>query len=125
AWYRVLCPNCAISTVKTFAHQDLSRVALPITLRAFLGQGGENHCQPVAEKLCPDVKKARQWLEQFASARMTGTGACVFSRFDSEARARAVLAEKPGAWRGFFARGVNRSPTHTPSCQLTITGVSP
>ena len=125
AWYAVVCPNCAISTAKIFAHQELTRDALPITIRAFLGQGGENHCQPVAEKLYPDVKKARQWLEQFASARMTGTGACVFARFDSEARARAVLAEKPGEWKGFVARGVNRSPTHTALEQLTITGVSP
>ena len=125
AWYLVLCPDCQVATAKIFAHRELTRGALPITIRAFLGQGGENHCQPVAEKLYPDVKKARQWLEQFASARMTGTGACVFSRFDSEARARAVLAEKPGEWRGFVARGVNRSPTHTALEQLTITGVSP
>ncbi|MFA5495270.1 MAG: 4-(cytidine 5'-diphospho)-2-C-methyl-D-erythritol kinase [Porticoccaceae bacterium] len=124
-WYLVLCPPCQIATAKIFAHEELTRDALPITIRAFLGQGGENHCQPVVEKLYPAVKKARQWLDNFAAARMTGTGACVFARFDSAARANTVLAEKPGDWAGFVAAGVNHSPTHTALRQLTITGVSP
>lgn len=125
AWYLVLCPDCQVATAKIFAQEELTRDALPITIRAFLGQGGENHCQPVAEKLYPGVKKARLWLDDFSPARMTGTGACVFARFDSEARASAVLAQKPALWEGFVARGVNESPTHTALKQLTTTGVSP
>lgn len=125
AWYLVLCPDCHVETAKIFAHGELTRDALPITIRAFLRQGGENHCQPVVEELYPGVKKARQWLEEFAPARMTGTGACVFARFDSEVRARAVLAGKPGMWQGFVARGVNHSPAHTALKLLTTTGVSP
>ncbi len=124
AWYLVLCPDCHVSTAEIFAHRELTRNAPAITIRAFLGQGGQNHCQPVVEKLYPGVKTARLWLEQFAPAIMTGTGACVFARFDSEAGARAALAEKPGLWRGFVALGVNKSPTHTALEQLT-TGVSP
>ncbi|MCK9563158.1 MAG: 4-(cytidine 5'-diphospho)-2-C-methyl-D-erythritol kinase [Bacteroidales bacterium] len=125
AWYLVLCPGCQVATAKIFAHRELTRDALPITIRAFLGQGGKNHCQPVVEKLYPGVKKARQWLDTFSPAQMTGTGACVFARFDSEVRARAVLAEKPVMWQGFIARGVNQSPTHTALKLLTTTGVSP
>jgi 4-diphosphocytidyl-2-C-methyl-D-erythritol kinase len=125
AWYLVLCPDCHVATAEIFSHRELTRDALPITIRAFLGQGGENHCQPVAEKLYPGVKKARLWLDDFSPARMTGTGACVFARFDSEASASAVLAEKPAVWQGFVARGVNESPTHTALKQLTTTGVSP
>lgn len=125
AWYLVLCPDCQVATAKIFAHRELTRGALPITIRAFLGQGGENHCQPVVEKLYPGVKRARLWLDNFSPARMTGTGACVFARFDSEARARAVLVKKPEMWQGFVARGVNQSPAHTALKLLTTTGVSP
>lgn len=112
-WYLVLCPKCHVSTAEIFNHKELTRDTPAITIRAFLGQGGKNNCQPVVEKLYPEVKKARQWLDNFSSAHMTGTGACVFARFDSEAQARAVLAAKPGCWEGFVARGVNLSAAHT------------
>ncbi|MAT52686.1 MAG: 4-(cytidine 5'-diphospho)-2-C-methyl-D-erythritol kinase [Porticoccaceae bacterium] len=112
AWYLVICPECAVSTGKIFAHGELTRDSRAITIRAFLEQGGRNDCQPVVEKLYPEVKKARLWLDQFASASMTGTGACLFARFDSKADALEVLAQKPGQWQGFVARGVNRSPCH-------------
>lgn len=112
-WYLVLCPKCHVSTAEIFAHKELTRDTPAITIRAFLGQGGKNNCQPVVENLYPEVKKARQWLDNFSSGQMTGTGACLFAKFDSEAQARAVLAAKPGSWDGFVARGVNLSPAHT------------
>lgn len=112
-WYLVLHPKCHVSTAEIFADKELTRDTPAITIRAFLGQGGKNSCQPVVEKHYPEVKKARQWLDNFSSASMTGTGACVFAKFDSEALARAVLAAKPGSWDGFVARGVNLSPAHT------------
>jgi 4-diphosphocytidyl-2-C-methyl-D-erythritol kinase len=41
---------------------------------------------------------------------MTGTGACVFASFATEADAQAVARQIPQTWTGFVARGVNRSP---------------
>ncbi len=113
AWYLVLDPGCAVATGAIFGHRELTRNARPITIRAFLGEGAENHCQPVAEKLHPEVKQLRQWLEQYAPAQMTGTGACVFARFESEAEARRVFAARPVEWNGFVARGVDKSPVHS------------
>jgi 4-diphosphocytidyl-2-C-methyl-D-erythritol kinase len=112
AWYFVLAPGCHVSTAAIFADGELTRNARPITIRAFLEQGAQNHCQPVVERLYAGVLEARQWLDGFAPARMTGTGACLFARFDCEAAARRVLAAKPAAWEGFVARGVNLSPVH-------------
>jgi 4-diphosphocytidyl-2-C-methyl-D-erythritol kinase len=41
---------------------------------------GHNDLQPVAETLCPDVKKAINWLEtQGLHGRMTGSGSAVFA----------------------------------------------
>ena len=43
-------------------------------------------------------------------ARMTGSGACVFAEFTSEAEARALYNQLPGDMRGFVARGLDRHP---------------
>jgi len=111
-WYLVLAPNAEVSTPRIFSHQQLTRDARAITIRAFLEQGGRNDCQPIAEKLYPEVKTARQWLEQYANVRMTGTGACIFASFGNEAQARKVLADVPQRWQAFVARGVNHSPAY-------------
>jgi len=114
-WYLILAPNIEVSTVTIFSHQQLTRDARAITIRAFLGQGGRNDCQPIAEKLYPEVKTARKWLEQYATVRMTGTGACIFASFENEAQARKVLADVPQRWQAFVARGVNHSPAYPSS----------
>jgi len=109
-WYLVLAPDAQISTAKIFNHQGLTRNTHPIKIRAFLERGGRNDCQAVVEALYPQVKKARLWLAQFAEARLTGTGACLFARFASEADARSVLEQMPAPWQGFVAKGINESP---------------
>ena len=111
-WYLVLAPNVEVSTARIFSHQQLTRDARAITIRAFLEQGGRNACQAIAEKLYPEVKTARKWLEQYANVRMTGTGACIFASFEDEAQARQVLADVPQRWQAFVARGVNHSPAY-------------
>ncbi|TNE77995.1 MAG: 4-(cytidine 5'-diphospho)-2-C-methyl-D-erythritol kinase [Gammaproteobacteria bacterium] len=112
-WYLVLAPDVQVSTAKIFAHEGLTRNTHPIKIRAFLEQGGRNDCQTVVEALYPQVKKARLWLAKFAEARLTGTGACLFARFASEADARSVLEQMPAPWQGFVAQGVNQSPLLT------------
>lgn len=111
-WYLVLAPDVEASTATIFSHQQLTRDARAITIRAFLEQGGRNACQPIAEKLYPEVKTARKWLEQYANVRMTGTGACIFASFEDEAQAHKVLVDVPQRWQAFIARGVNHSPAY-------------
>jgi len=105
----VLSPNGHVSTAKVFEHQVLTRNTHPIKIRAFLEQGGKNDCQSVVEALYPEVKKARQWLAQFAEARLTGTGACLFAQFESKADAQSVFEQIPAPWTGFVAKGINHS----------------
>ncbi len=117
AWYLVVVPDCQVSTATVFRHRQLTRNASPITIRAFLepgglGQSANNSCQGVVEALYPQVKAARQWLDHYAPARLTGTGACLFARFDSEDQAQAIRAQIPDPWDGFIARGVNQSPLY-------------
>ncbi len=109
-WFLILMPNKNISTAEKFAHQGLTKNTHPIKIADFVERSGKNDCQPVVEALYLEVKKARQWLDQFAYARLTGTGACLFSSFASEAEAKLVLKQIPAPWQGFVAKGVNKSP---------------
>ncbi len=61
----------------------------------------------------PEVAAALDWLNNFSPARMTGTGACVFAAFDTQADAQAVAEKLPASWSGLVARGTNRSPLLT------------
>jgi 4-diphosphocytidyl-2-C-methyl-D-erythritol kinase len=111
-WYLVLAPNCAVSTAEIFSNKDLTRDTPDIKVAAFLEEGGHNDCQPVVEKHYPQVKDAVDWLGRFGPARLTGTGACVFSPFPSKERALEVFAKRPKQLDGFVAIGANESLLH-------------
>lgn len=111
-WYVVMAPDCSVSTREIFSNEGLTRNSENITVRAFLEEGGKNDCQKVVEKLFPQVKDAVDWLGCFGPAQMTGTGACVFAAFSTEAEAREVFAKRPIQLNGFVAKGVNESPLH-------------
>ncbi|NKI18947.1 4-(cytidine 5'-diphospho)-2-C-methyl-D-erythritol kinase [Spongiibacter sp. KMU-166] len=112
-WYFVLRPPCEVATAEIFSHEQLTRDTSPIKIAAFLEGATGNSCQELVRRLYPDVDKALIWLDQFAPARLTGTGSCVFASFDNKSAATAVLEEMPKGMTGFVARGVNRSPLHT------------
>ena len=110
SWYLVARPGISIPTAEIFAAGDLTRNTPAITIRDFLGGAGVNDCEPVVRRLYPEVAQLIDWLGKRAPARLTGTGVCVFAACPDEATARRILAELPGQWPGFVARGVNRSP---------------
>jgi 4-diphosphocytidyl-2-C-methyl-D-erythritol kinase len=121
-WFVVLKPNVEISTVDIFSDPGLTRNTPRITIApAFEGDasGYRNDCEDVVKRLYPEVKNSLDWLSKFGPARLTGTGACIFGRFPTEAEARSVWAEKPTGITGFVARGVNRSPLHEKLTELT------
>ncbi len=109
-WYLVIAPDCHVSTAEIFSHQQLTRNTSPIKIAAFFEGHSRNDCQELVRKLHPEVDNALNWLGNFGEARMTGTGACVFARFDNEADARSAEGQLPQHWRGFVARGINESP---------------
>ncbi len=122
AWYVVLCPPVHVPTAQIFTHPELTRNTISMTMRALpTGQafrvgrteGGlklGNDLQAVACKLYPQVAEHLKWLAQFAPSLMTGSGACVFAEFSTEAEAQAVLQQLPQNMRGFVARGLQQHP---------------
>jgi len=111
-WFLVVHPGVHVATPEIFQAPELTRDHAPITIRDFLAGAGENDCEPVVRARHPQVAQALDWLKDFGQARMTGTGACVFTSFSSQAAAAAALSQLPGHWRGFVARGCNRSPLY-------------
>lgn len=111
-WYVVLTPDCHADTGAIFRHPELTRDSAPLKIRGFPFSGSRNDCQAIATRLYPAIAEALTWLDRHAPARMTGTGASVFAAFASEREALAVHAAIEAPWRGFVARGVNRSPVH-------------
>jgi 4-diphosphocytidyl-2-C-methyl-D-erythritol kinase len=109
-WFLVLTPDCHVSTAEIFCHKRLTRDTPIIKVAAFFEGDSQNDCQPLVRKLYPEVDFALDWLNQYGTSRMTGTGASVFAAFDSEASAQAVLEKIPNELSGFVAKGVNISP---------------
>lgn len=110
-WHVVIVPPVQVSTAEVFAAPDLTRDSRPLTIDSFLsGDQGVNVCEPVVRARYPAVAEALDWLGRFAPSRMSGTGGCVFAAFTERAHADTVLGALPRGWRGFVARGRNRSP---------------
>lgn len=109
-WFVVLRPPCHVSTAAVFADPDLTRDSKPITITGFVAGDARNDCLPVVLRRFEAVKDAFAWLAQRGTARLTGTGSCIFAAFDDRAAADAVLAEVPASLSAFVARGCNRSP---------------
>ena len=110
--YLVIDPKVAVSTAQIFATQELTRNCDPLTIRAFLRGSGSNVCEPVVRNLYPQVAEALDWLSQYAAARMSGTGACVFAEIDSLEQAEVVKSRVPRQWDAYITRAMNYNPVH-------------
>src|SRR5581483_2063839 len=110
AWYLVLVPQVSVSTAEIFDSPELTCNSNAITIAAFLGGRGHNDLEPVVCRRYPEVERHLSWLRRYGRAAITGTGACVFSAFPTQAQAREVLAKLPPDMKGFVARGLDRHP---------------
>ena len=120
-WFVVLKPDCDISTREIFSKQGLTRNTPRIKIApAFEGDASRyrNDCEDVVRGLYPEVRQGLEWLTKFGPARLTGTGACIFGRFPTEAKAQNIWASKPSGINGFVAKGVNISPLHKQLTEL-------
>jgi 4-diphosphocytidyl-2-C-methyl-D-erythritol kinase len=110
SWYLVLVPRVTVPTATIFAAPELTRNSPRITIANFLAGQIGNDCEPVVRRRYPEVATVLDWLGQFADARLTGTGSCVFAAFAEAEQAQAVAARVPQGWKVLLARGCNRSP---------------
>ncbi|MDM0012440.1 4-(cytidine 5'-diphospho)-2-C-methyl-D-erythritol kinase [Variovorax sp. J22P168] len=106
--FAVVKPAEGIDTREIFAAEDLQRATTAAIITGFAAHSeshrgqthafgfGRNDLQPVAQRLCPAVTDAIEWLgRQGLEARMTGSGSSVFAAMPQEAE----LAEAPQGWQ--------------------------
>ena len=109
-WYLVTKPNCSISTAAVFQAAELTRNTPKLKLADINIENCHNDCQNVVIKNHPEVAKLLAWLVEYAPSQMTGTGACLFSRFNAKEGALALQNKLPKDVSSFVAKGLNTSP---------------
>ena len=107
-WFVIIYPDCHVSTQEIFGAPELTRNTAPITVSAFFEGPVRNDLQPVVESRYEQVSTAIKWLSNHGSAMMTGSGACVFASFQSQAEAQRVAEAAKGEFSVFVAKGINR-----------------
>ncbi len=110
AWYLVLTPQVTVSTKEIFA-SALTGKSKRIKIPPFFAGQGVNDLEAVVTARYPEVAASLSWLHQHTSkARMTGSGACLFAEFATQAEALALHARLPVGMSGFVAQGLDRHP---------------
>jgi len=120
-WFLVIHPKISVSTAEIFIDKGLTRDCEALKIARFLkGNTFEEYSnvfEPVVRNKYPEIAQAIDWLSSFSSlikagttARLTGTGSCLFASFESEENANQVLDQLPKKWQGFVAKGLNKSP---------------
>lgn len=110
AWYVVLEPPVQVPTAAIFSAPELKRDT-PLMRAADWKPGtGANDLEAVAISRFPVIGDTIRWLNGFAEARMTGSGACVFAAFARKEAADAVIRQLPDGMRGWRAAGLDAHP---------------
>ena len=112
AWYLVVTPQVSVSTRETF-QSALTHRSKRLKIPPFFSGQGANDLESAVVARYPEVAASLAWLrQQRPQARMTGSGACVFAEFETEAEARATHSALPRGMRGFVARGLEQHPLY-------------
>lgn len=108
--YIVLKPDCFISTQLLFSQKTLTRNTKPSKFCAYQLKPSDfgNNFEPLARTLYPQVDEAMQYLDQFGIAKLTGTGACVFTEVTAEMNVDEILKYAP--CKAYLVHSLNESP---------------
>lgn len=106
----LLKPDCFISTQLLFSQKTLTRDTKPTTFCAYQLEPSlfGNNFEPLARQLYPEVEEAMQYLDQFGQAKLTGTGACVFTEVIQEMNVKQILQNAP--CKAYLVNGLAESP---------------
>ena len=108
--YIIIKPECFISTQQLFSQKTLTRDTKPTKFCAYQLKPSSfgNNFEPVARSLYPEVDVAMQYLDQFGTAKLTGTGACVFVEVTEKMNVSEVLNHSP--YKAYLVNSLNESP---------------
>jgi 4-diphosphocytidyl-2-C-methyl-D-erythritol kinase len=114
AWYLVLVPPVSVPTGEIFAAPELTRDTEALKMEDFSAHAVpgrfRNDLESVVTARYPAVREHLEWLAGHGGGRLTGSGACVFARFEDRASAERALQQLPLPMKGFVARGLEEHP---------------
>ena len=136
ARFLVVKPDQGLDTSKIFADPQLQRSTEPAILSGFAAhyfgnesetgrEFGRNDLQPVAQRLCPGVTQALEWLaSQGLQGRMTGSGSAVFARMPEGTTPSNLSGSLPGNWQARVCSNMEAHPLvgWAPSDKLSVGG---
>ncbi|MFM2476106.1 4-(cytidine 5'-diphospho)-2-C-methyl-D-erythritol kinase [Celerinatantimonas sp. MCCC 1A17872] len=108
-FYLLLTPKVMVSTAKIFNHPNLPRCTPKFASEQYSYEKTTNDCQSIVADHYPEVAQALKWLVEYAPARMTGTGCCIFAPFATLQAAKAVAERCPVQFQARICQGMNRS----------------
>ena len=104
-------PPAAVPTADIFGAPELTRATPSAKIDVFSEGYGRNDLAPVTASRFPVVAAAIDALSRASvSARMSGSGACVFAAFSTEDKAHDALALLPRNIGGCVAQTLSRHP---------------
>ena len=113
-WYVILAPPVQVPTRLVFEAPELTRNTEALKMEDFSAQPRgihfHNDLEAVVILRYPVVREHLEWLGRHGTARMTGSGGCVFAEFESREGARRVIDALPAEMKGFIARGLEKHP---------------
>ena len=124
-YYVVITPKIHVATAEVFkrfnANKSLTKYTNPKTIANFSGQPFSSHVEvnefknDLVQTVCEDYEQVLatlNWLKQFGSARMSGSGASLFVAVGTEAQANEILQKKPINTLGFVAKSLKYHPMY-------------
>ncbi len=126
ASYLVAKPPTGLSTAQVFSDPELKRDTETVRICGFAEsplEFGRNDLQVVAQRLCPGVTQALDWLASHGlQGRMTGSGSAVFARTQRE----IDLRDAPTSFQVRWCCGLDVHPLvgWSPSDDLPVVAIS-
>jgi 4-diphosphocytidyl-2-C-methyl-D-erythritol kinase len=115
-------PGVSVATNAVFSHPVLTRNTPALHTPVFSMNYGRNDLQPVAAMLAPSIAELqRAFASAGATARMTGSGSCVFAlahRANEAAQLQATLARS--GWRAWAVRTLAKHPLNSFAMSQTV-----
>lgn len=113
-WFVVMIPPITISTTKLFSHPRLTYNTTPIKIQTFLSGSLTTHndFEHIVRRDYPMVAEGLDFLNHYAPARLSGTGACIFATLPSKIAAETLLEKIKAPYQGFVCKGLTTSPLH-------------
>ena len=110
----VIYPGVSVATADVFRSPELTRYS-PVISMEYALRRGRNDCEPIVRQQFPAIAAALDWLSQFGTPRLTGTGACIILGLTDEEQGRNILhrvSKEHADWQAFLSESSNISPLH-------------